>query len=374
MQHLDEGTIHAWLDGALADEEAAGVATHVAECHDCASMVAEARGMIAAAGQIISSLDRVRGGVIPTPTPALSGQRSLWRRLRVTPTRAALAATLLIAVASLLTVRRAPRASVAESVITAAPRMPRVAASEAPAIVSRQQALAARKATATRLSDTSLATQSPDARSQTAERVVNAVAPNPAQSAANAPHPVAEGVAGVVADRALPRAAAATAAAQTSPVSPPAGGMQVSKATADARAAAPERASSALQPRGAGVAGAVSAKSLAETNEFDGCYQIRADSASSAAFAGFPPRFALVNTTGGAPNAVRSVSAEGRIDSVILGGTWRRLTPEIVRLDFANAPEQQSLILQLAAGKVTGRASVGNRITNLLVARIECRR
>src|SRR5512143_3470764 len=109
MQHLDEGTVHAWLDGALAGDEAAAVAKHVTECRECAAMVAEARGMIAAAGNIISALDGVRGGVIPVGTPLVTGRRSLWRRLQFTPARAALAATLLIAVATMLTVRQAPR-------------------------------------------------------------------------------------------------------------------------------------------------------------------------------------------------------------------------------------------------------------------------
>src|SRR5437016_12841699 len=107
MQHLDEGTIHAWLDGALSAAEAEEVAAHVADCRECAAMVAEARGMIVAAGNIISALDHVRGSVIPAPSAPAAGQLSLWRRLRFTPARAALAATLLIAVASLLTVRKA---------------------------------------------------------------------------------------------------------------------------------------------------------------------------------------------------------------------------------------------------------------------------
>ena len=33
MQHLDEGTIHAWLDGALPDDEASEVEQHVAGMH-----------------------------------------------------------------------------------------------------------------------------------------------------------------------------------------------------------------------------------------------------------------------------------------------------------------------------------------------------
>jgi len=61
MQHLEEGTIHAWLDGALPAEESAGVERHVAVCTECASLVAEARGMIAGASRIVSSLDIVPG-------------------------------------------------------------------------------------------------------------------------------------------------------------------------------------------------------------------------------------------------------------------------------------------------------------------------
>ena len=48
MKHPDEGTVHAWLDGALDDTEARELEMHVAECVECAAMVAEARGLIAA--------------------------------------------------------------------------------------------------------------------------------------------------------------------------------------------------------------------------------------------------------------------------------------------------------------------------------------
>src|SRR5512132_4114285 len=106
MQHLDEGTIHAWLDGALGGDEAAAVARHVDECRDCAAMVAEARGMIAATGRIVSALDDVPAGVIPTPRQAPAAQHSLWRRLRFTPARAALAATVLLTVGTLFASRQ----------------------------------------------------------------------------------------------------------------------------------------------------------------------------------------------------------------------------------------------------------------------------
>jgi Putative zinc-finger len=65
MQHLDEGTIHAWLDGALAPDESRRVEEHAASCEACAALVAEARGLIAAASRILIALDDVPTGVIP---------------------------------------------------------------------------------------------------------------------------------------------------------------------------------------------------------------------------------------------------------------------------------------------------------------------
>src|SRR5687767_3685448 len=59
MQHLDEGTIHAWLDGELSADEAARAEAHVATCATCADAVAEARGFIAASSRILTALDNV---------------------------------------------------------------------------------------------------------------------------------------------------------------------------------------------------------------------------------------------------------------------------------------------------------------------------
>lgn len=63
--HIDEGTMHAWLDGALSTGEASAVELHVAHCDACSAAVAEARGLIAASTRILSALDDVPGGVIP---------------------------------------------------------------------------------------------------------------------------------------------------------------------------------------------------------------------------------------------------------------------------------------------------------------------
>jgi hypothetical protein len=106
MQHLEEGTIHAWLDGALSSDDAAHVEDHVQHCDECAAMVADARGLIAGASRIVSALDIVPGGVLPKSTTAVAAPpRSLWRSLHLSPFRAALAASVMVAVGSLFALR-----------------------------------------------------------------------------------------------------------------------------------------------------------------------------------------------------------------------------------------------------------------------------
>lgn len=65
MQHLDEGTIHAWLDGALGTTQALEAEQHVGACRACAERVAEARGLIAASSRILTALDHVPADVVP---------------------------------------------------------------------------------------------------------------------------------------------------------------------------------------------------------------------------------------------------------------------------------------------------------------------
>lgn len=96
MQHLDEGTIHSWLDGALTPDEAAGVEAHVAECAQCAAAVAEARGFIAASSRILTALDDAPRGVIPVAAPRKRIDPMVWR----------IAATLLVVASGTLVVVR----------------------------------------------------------------------------------------------------------------------------------------------------------------------------------------------------------------------------------------------------------------------------
>jgi hypothetical protein len=89
MNHLDDGTIHAWLDGAVDATQARDIETHVATCATCSAAVAEARGLIAGASRILIALDDVPAGVIPkraptAPTPGHSRAmpRREWRAAR----------------------------------------------------------------------------------------------------------------------------------------------------------------------------------------------------------------------------------------------------------------------------------------------------
>jgi hypothetical protein len=102
--HPDEGTIHAWLDGALSAEESATVDAHVTSCASCASRVAEARGLIAGASRVAGLLDEHPAPIMtPASTPTVGTDLSVWRMLRVTPARAAIAAVLVVAVGIALT-------------------------------------------------------------------------------------------------------------------------------------------------------------------------------------------------------------------------------------------------------------------------------
>ena len=99
MQHLDEGTIHAWIDGALPADEAARVEAHAASCAKCGALVAEARGLVAASSRIVSALDVAPSGALPA-----FGRRAP-RRWSVTTVGSAIAATLIIAAGTVMSLK-----------------------------------------------------------------------------------------------------------------------------------------------------------------------------------------------------------------------------------------------------------------------------
>src|SRR5690242_11217154 len=208
--HLDEGTIHAWLDGALDAEEASRVEQHAAECATCAAAIAEARGLVAGASRILTALDSMPGGVVPKTSAAGSGTRarrtnSLWTTLHLTPARAAAAAVVVLAAGSALVLRNAPNA--ARSATQLAGYVPDTAPALRPAAPILLPLAAPDTATA---STRPAPTERASARVKMAQPVPKSVSPvSPARRAV-----VGEGVAGraggavAVAEKARPARAA----------------------------------------------------------------------------------------------------------------------------------------------------------------------
>jgi hypothetical protein len=130
MQHPDEGTIHAWLDGELTADEVLALESHIAACPECSTRVAEARGLVAASSRIVSALDVIPGGVIPSSSAPI--RKTTW--YSSVQFRAA-AGIVVVAGASFLLLSSgqedaarssvavvAPKSPVAESTVTTAPR------------------------------------------------------------------------------------------------------------------------------------------------------------------------------------------------------------------------------------------------------------
>jgi hypothetical protein len=98
MTHIDEGTIHAWLDGALSETEAKEVSDHTTTCAQCGALVAEARGFIAGASRILTSLDDAPGGVLPKRAPAVASAKPARRYWQASPWVTGIAAALILAI------------------------------------------------------------------------------------------------------------------------------------------------------------------------------------------------------------------------------------------------------------------------------------
>jgi len=107
MQHLDEGKIHAWLDGELPSPEREALEAHVAQCAQCAAAVAEARGFIAASTRILTALDSVPGGVLPAASTGSGMARPAVRR-RFVVSRAWMAAAAVLVLSTVTVIATRP--------------------------------------------------------------------------------------------------------------------------------------------------------------------------------------------------------------------------------------------------------------------------
>ena len=54
MSHVDDGTLHAYLDSELSPPEAQGVEAHLAQCPGCRERLEEERALIARAGELLA--------------------------------------------------------------------------------------------------------------------------------------------------------------------------------------------------------------------------------------------------------------------------------------------------------------------------------
>jgi hypothetical protein len=323
MQHPDEGTIHAWLDDALPGDERAELERHVASCAECSALVAEARGMIAGASRIVGALDAVPGGVIPKPKPAPVQSLSLWRLLRITPTRAAIAAALLVAASALVTKRH----DTPDKMI---PHAPPVAAAH---LTSPQRA------------PVSVVQAPPAGITAAAPAIVPELKQAP-QKVAGAPSPATPPTA---------PAADVAAVAAVAAIASDAGVKATAVSTSDGR----RNFSARSEMRNVtGIAADVAA------NEFAGCYQILLDSAPQPSQ--FPERFALQTATpnGAEPHGtVHAVTPAGRVDSVLAGSSWSVITPTVASVSFASVdgPQRMTLLFVRTTGVSTMMATGAER-------------
>ena len=89
MQHLDEGTLHALLDGEIPSAELPPIQAHLGACAECRARLAEEQELLAESDRLIEVLEP------PGAAPAVAPVRKVPRR--VWPTRLAWAATLVLA-------------------------------------------------------------------------------------------------------------------------------------------------------------------------------------------------------------------------------------------------------------------------------------
>ncbi len=92
MSHLDEGQLHALLDGELTGPERSGAESHLATCAECRRAYGEAKALLEEADAFIASVDLpAQASPVHAPAPGSRGSGLRWRNL-------AWAATVVLAV------------------------------------------------------------------------------------------------------------------------------------------------------------------------------------------------------------------------------------------------------------------------------------
>jgi hypothetical protein len=275
----------------------------------------------------------------------------MWHRLRLTPGRAALAATILLAVGTTLTVRSssspAPQANADSIVSVAAPS----AAASAP---SRP-----------------VESVNHDSTKVLARSTVNAGPPRKANVRIAAPQTQTVAERREVADAAAPRDTATRELAKT----------RVAEQQVAAGASAtptPPASPAALSATVIARGNLAQAKALDQradsVSAFEGCYRVSADSSSGSTEMprGLPASFSLSRPSAGIrADARRAVEAKAYAN--VAPTVWRQLSTTQASVTFAAAAsDAQPVSLVLTAGSPVAVASSGDRTTKVRVARSSC--
>jgi len=84
MSHVDEGTLHAYLDGELSPPERAALEVHLAQCAPCSARLAEERSLIERASAVLGAArpsERPAPPLTELASPRRRGRRILGARL-----------------------------------------------------------------------------------------------------------------------------------------------------------------------------------------------------------------------------------------------------------------------------------------------------
>jgi hypothetical protein len=89
MSHLDEGTLHALLDGELEGNEVAEIQAHLGSCSSCGLRLREVKEFLAEADRLIASVDVgvPAAAAAPRPEPVAAAQASARPEAQVPPRR-----------------------------------------------------------------------------------------------------------------------------------------------------------------------------------------------------------------------------------------------------------------------------------------------
>jgi hypothetical protein len=79
MPHVDEGTLHAYLDGELPSTERAALDAHIAQCEACRARLAEERALIERASTLLGTVRPLERPAPPFEQLRRETRRSPWR-------------------------------------------------------------------------------------------------------------------------------------------------------------------------------------------------------------------------------------------------------------------------------------------------------